>query len=171
MHPYPHQYKVSAAGGPAGSVSVNAPGLPQIDTRATVEFDGPGGTWSPETLLCASVADCFILTFRALAKASKLEWTGLECRVDGKLERVEGITQFTGFTTHARLTVTRDADAGMAKALLQKAEHKCLVTSSLRRIASAGSRGPARRLSSSTRCGRKRRRSGGRRDMMAGIIQ
>ena len=132
MHPYPHQYTASAAGGPAGGVSVNAAGLPQIDTAPPVEFDGPGGTWSPETLLCASVADCFILTFRALAKASKLEWTDLECRVDGKLERIDGVTQFSGFTTHARVTIAREADTGTAKSLLEKAERKCLITNSLR---------------------------------------
>lgn len=132
MHPFPHEYSANAAGGPVGGVSVNAIGLPQIETAPPVEFDGPGGTWAPETLLCASVADCFVLTFRALAKASKLEWTDLECRVDGKLERIEGVTQFTGFTTHARLNVVREADIVTAKALLEMAERKCLVTNSLR---------------------------------------
>ncbi len=131
MHPFPHEYTVHAAGGPGGRVAVNATGLPEIETAPPVEFDGPGGTWSPETLLCASVADCFILTFRALAKASKLEWTELACRVEGKLERVEGVTRFTGFTTHARLEVARGADAGTTKALLEKAEQKCLITNSL----------------------------------------
>ena len=132
MHPFPHEYSVSATGGPAGGVAVNATGLPQIETAPPVEFDGPGGTWSPETLLCASVADCFILTFRALAKASKLEWTGLECRVQGTLERVDGVSQFTGFTTHARLNVARGVDADAARSLLEKAERKCLITNSLR---------------------------------------
>jgi organic hydroperoxide reductase OsmC/OhrA len=131
MHPYPHQYTVSAAGGPIGGVSVNATGLPQLDTAPPVEFDGPGGTWSPETLLCASVADCFILTFRALAKAAKLEWTDLECRVDGRLERAENALRFTGFTTRARLTVLPGADAVAAKSLLEKAEDKCLIANSL----------------------------------------
>ena len=131
MHPYPHQYTVCAAGGPIGSVAVSATGLPEIETAPPVQFDGPGGTWSPESLLCASVADCFILTFRALAKASKLEWAGLACTVDGKLERAEGVTRFTGFATRARLTVPGGTDMSLAKALLDKAEHKCLVANSL----------------------------------------
>jgi organic hydroperoxide reductase OsmC/OhrA len=132
MHPFPHEYRVSASGGPAGSVSVKATGLPPIETAPPVEFDGPGGTWSPETLLCASVADCFILTFRALARESKLEWTDLDCHVHGKLERIDGVSWFTGFTTHARLNVAREADADMARSLLEKAEHKCLIINSLR---------------------------------------
>ena len=40
---------------------MKATGRPQIDTAPLARFDGRGGTWSPETLLCASVADCFIL--------------------------------------------------------------------------------------------------------------
>ena len=105
MHPYPHLYTASAAAGPSGSVAVTSPGLPEIATAPPPEFDGPGDVWSPEVLLCASLADCFILTFRALAKASKFEWAGLECRVDGVLEKAEGVTRFTQYTTYATLKV------------------------------------------------------------------
>jgi len=31
-------------------------------------------------VLCASIADCFVLTFRAIARASKPEWSELACR-------------------------------------------------------------------------------------------
>ncbi len=132
MHPYPHLYTVSADGGPTSGVSVNATGLPQIDTAPPVQFDGPGGTWSPETLLCASVADCFILTFRALAKASKFDWIELACRVEGVLERVDGIAQFTRFATRATLKMADGADLNAAHALLEKAEDRCLIANSLR---------------------------------------
>ncbi len=132
MHPYPHHYIVRAEGGPDGRVAVNATGLPEIETAPPVEFDGPGGTWSPETLLCASVADCFILTFRALAKISKLEWTELALPVRGQARRVEGVTRFTGFHDACAPRASReDADPGTAKTLLEKAEQKCLITNSL----------------------------------------
>jgi len=131
MHPYPHQYSATAAGESAGGVAVNATGLPEIRTAPPVEFGGPGGTWSPETLLCASLADCFILTFRAVASASKLEWSHLTCSVDGRLERSEGVMRFTGFATRARLTVPGGSDVASAHALLEKAEQKCLVANSL----------------------------------------
>ena len=132
MHPYPHQYSVSAAGVPAGGVSVTSPGLPEIDTGPPVQFDGPGGEWSPETLLCASVADCFILTFRAIAHASKFEWNELSCRVEGVLDRVDGVAQFTAFTTYAALKFPNKAGAATAYSLLEKAEHRCLIANSLR---------------------------------------
>jgi len=131
MHPYPHLYQVSAAAKTEGQVTLSSEGLPDIATAPPPQFDGPGGVWSPETLLCAAVADCFILTFRAVARASKFEWTGLTCSVEGTLARVEGPTRFTGFVTRATLQVPAGADEAKAKLLLEKAEHSCLITNSL----------------------------------------
>lgn len=132
MHPYPHLYAASAAGQPTGPVSVTSPRLPAIATAPPAEFDGPGDVWSPETLLCASIADCFILTFRAIARASRFEWTGLECRVEGKLEKADGAAQFTAYTTYATLEIPQSGDAAKGRALMEKAEHGCLVAASLR---------------------------------------
>jgi len=132
MHPYPHVYRVFANGAPAGIVAVSSPPLPHIETAPPPEFDGPGGIWSPETLLCAAVADCFILTFRGLSRAARLEWLTLECRVEGTLERVEGASQFTRFATFATLTVPAGSDETKAHALLERAEHSCLISNSLR---------------------------------------
>jgi organic hydroperoxide reductase OsmC/OhrA len=131
VHPYPHLYSASAAGGPAGTVAVTSSGLPEITTAPPPEFDGPGGIWSPEALLCAALANCFILTFRALAKGSKFEWLGVECRVDGVLEKAEGVTRFTKYTTHATLTVAPGGDVAKARTLLERAEHYCLVSNSV----------------------------------------
>jgi organic hydroperoxide reductase OsmC/OhrA len=111
---------------------VASPGLPSLETAPPPEFDGPGGVWSPETLLCAAVADCFILTFRAVSRAAAFPWSKLECRVEGTLERVSGGSQFTRFATHATLTVPAGADAAKARSLLERAEHGCLIANSLR---------------------------------------
>lgn len=132
MHPYPHSYRVSAAGGATGTVQVASPTLPDITTAPPPEFDGPPGLWSPETLLCAAVANCFILTFRAVSRVAKFEWRSLECRVEGTLERVDNQAQFTRFTSFAKLTVAPGADAARARALLERAEAACLVSNSLR---------------------------------------
>jgi organic hydroperoxide reductase OsmC/OhrA len=132
MHPYPHVYTAAASARPEGTVVLTSPSLPEIATAPPPEFDGPGDVWSPETLLCASLADCFVLSFRAIARASKLEWSELECRVEGVLERVDDVTQFTGYTTFASLKVPPGFDAAKARRLLDKAEHLCLISNSLR---------------------------------------
>jgi len=131
MQQFPHHYKVAAAADPDGEISLECEGLETIASVAPVEFDGPGGKWSPETLLTAAVADCFILTFRAIARASKLEWTSLECEVEGTLDRREHVTLFTGFTLQATLAVPPGTDEERAHRLLEKAEAGCLVTNSL----------------------------------------
>ena len=132
IRPYPHIYTAAAGARPEGAVGLTSTDLPEIATASPPEFGGPGGVWSPETLLCASVADCFILTFRAVSRAAKFDWLSLECRVEGILERVDGLAQFTRFASHVTLTVPRGTDAAQARALLERAEKGCLVANSLR---------------------------------------
>ena len=131
MKPYPHTYSVCAKGTAAGFVPVESPGLPVLTTAPPSEFDGPGDVWSPETLLVAAIADCYILTFRGVARAAKFDWDELKCEVEGVLERVEGVTRFSGYTNHATLTVKAGADHGKAEELLERAERVCLVNNSL----------------------------------------
>ncbi|RLA43722.1 MAG: OsmC family peroxiredoxin [Gammaproteobacteria bacterium] len=132
MQGYPHHYLASATGGNEGSVIVSGEGLPDLDTASPPQFGGPEGIWSPETMLSATVANCFILSFRAIARASKFEWTSLECNVDGVLERPERVTFFTGFNIHAVLHVPDGARLELAQRLLEKSEQICLITASLK---------------------------------------
>ena len=136
MNPYPHTYTVSAEGADAGFIAVTSPHLPCIESAAPPQFGGPSGVWSPETLLCASVADCFILTFRAIARAARVEWQKLECRVEGVVDRADKISQFTKFTTFAKLSVPKGTDLAKVRELLERAEHGCLVANSLRGVRS-----------------------------------
>lgn len=131
MQDYPHTYLVAAAARSEGNVTVSSPGLADLESAAPAEFGGPGDQWSPETLLVAAVADCFILSFKAIAKASKLEWLALSCNVDGVLEKVEKVTQFTGFNIRATLEVPEGTRASKAERLLEMAEKHCLITNSL----------------------------------------
>ncbi len=132
MHEFPHHYQVSAKSAADGEVTLSSEGVAELPSMPPVEFDGPGGYWSPESLLVAAVADCFVLSFRAVARASKVDWTHLSCDVDGKLDRVERVTQFTGFTVKAHLEVPSSTDIAKAERALQRAEQVCLITNSLK---------------------------------------
>jgi organic hydroperoxide reductase OsmC/OhrA len=131
MHPFPHRYIVNAAVRPGGDVPLSAEGVRIIESAPPKEFDGPGNQWSPEALLTAAVADCFVLNFRAIAAASRFAWVSLEARTEGTLDRVEGKMRFTRFDTHAKLHVPSGADVDRAKKLLEKAELTCPVANSL----------------------------------------
>ena len=131
MEPFPHHYPVQAQSKPTGSVTLSGPGLPALSSNAPREFGGPGDEWSPESLLCAAVADCFVLTFRAIAAASKLSWESLEVGVEGTLDKVEGGMRFTAMAIRPRLRVPAGTEESRALRLLEKAEKGCLVTRSL----------------------------------------
>lgn len=131
MKAFPHHYAVAARGGPDEDVSLASAGLPPLSSAPPLEFGGRGDLWSPETLLVAAVADCFLLTFRAIARARKLEWIALDVAVTGTLDRVEGNSRFTSFETSARLQLPAGVDRVQAEAALQKAESGCLISNSL----------------------------------------
>jgi organic hydroperoxide reductase OsmC/OhrA len=128
---YPHRYQVHAAAEPAGDVLVQSESLPTLATAAPPEYGGPGGRWSPETLLVAAAADCLLLTFRAVAAASKLAWRRLDCDAEGVLDRAEGVVRFTELHLRARLVVPAGVDPERARRILAKADATCLVTNSL----------------------------------------
>lgn len=145
MHALPHLYRVKGIGRLAGDIELTADRLAAIHSASPAEFDGPGDRWSPETLLVGAVADCFILTFRAIAKASSLSWVALECEVTGTLDRVDRAMQFTHFNIEAHLRVAAGVDVEAARLALEKAERNCLISRSLKaaialdaRVASPG---------------------------------
>jgi len=131
MQEFPHHYVANAAATADENVSLTSPGLPELASAAPAEFGGPGDRWSPETLLTAAVADCFILSFKAIARASRFEWTALRCDVEAVLDKVEKVTQFTEFRETVVLDVPPGTDESKARRLLEMAERACLVTNSL----------------------------------------
>ncbi len=132
MQPYPHHYRVRASAEAQGDVTLSAEGLPELASAPPSEFGGPGDRWSPETLFVAAAVDCLILSFRAIATASKFPWQALTCRAEGTLDRVDGRTQFVGLHLEAQLTLPADGNVERARRLLEKAEATCLVTNSLK---------------------------------------
>lgn len=131
MQDYPHRYRAAARGGADGVIDTDSPGLQSIPAMPPPEFGGPGDKWSPETLLVAAVANCFILTFRAIARASNFTWNSLICEVVGVLDRVDRVTRFTAFHIDVTLHVPAGTDAHKALRLCEKSEQVCLVTNSL----------------------------------------
>jgi organic hydroperoxide reductase OsmC/OhrA len=132
MQDLPHHYSVSADGTADGDVALDAPRVPRLRSASPAEFGGPGDRWSPETLLVGAVADCFVLTFRAVARASRLPWSSLRCDAIGTLDRVDRAMQFTQLELHASLSVPPGVDPFQARRALDKAEQNCLISNSLK---------------------------------------
>jgi len=131
MQPFPHRYETRLAGGARGRGIVSSIGLPTLETAAPVEFDGPGDAWSPEHLFLAAIQACFLLTFRAVARASSLEYETLDVDAMGIVDREARTTRFTEVVLTPRLTVPVGTDHEHAMRVLTKAEHACLISASV----------------------------------------
>jgi organic hydroperoxide reductase OsmC/OhrA len=131
MAPLPHHYDVQLSGGPSGYARLSTRGVPDLRAAAPSDYDGPGDAWSPEHLLLAAVQTCFLLTFRAVARASKVEFVALDVAAAGTVDRQDGITRFTEIVLRPRLTVPAGTDRHRALGALEKSEKACLVSASL----------------------------------------
>lgn len=131
MHPLPHVYAVVADGTKSGAVELTSEGLSVLLAEPPPEFGGQGKQWSPEGLLCAALASCFILSFRAVARSARLEWQRLECKVEATLQRREGVLQFTHLVILATLTIGAEQDFAGYLHALERAEKGCLIANSL----------------------------------------
>ncbi len=131
MKPLPHVYVARLTGGPDGYATMAASGVPELRTAPPADFDGPGDAWSPEQFLLAAVEACFLFTLRAVAKASKVEFTSLELTGEGIVDRKDGATRFTEIVLKPRITLPAGADREKARRVLEKSEKACLISASL----------------------------------------
>jgi organic hydroperoxide reductase OsmC/OhrA len=132
MQELPHEYRAAAEASPTSLVTSRVEGTADMTIAPPSTFGGPGNVISPEDLQVAAVASCFILSFKAIAAASKLDWDSLSVEACGTLDKVDRGMQFTGFTTTARLAIPAGASREKAERLLLKAEQACFITNSLK---------------------------------------
>ncbi len=126
MKPFPHSYAVTVEAKSETAATISSKDLATLSSAPPTEFDGPGNLWSPETLLVAAAADCFVLTFKAIAATAKLKWTKIHCDGSGVLDRAEGSVHFTKMLLRVRLDVPAGTDKERAQILLKKAEKESL---------------------------------------------
>ncbi len=127
----PHSYTVRSQGNSDSLLEVSAQGLPGMQVAPPANFGGPGDQWSPEDLLVAAVANCFILSFKAIAKASAFHWKHIECETTGDLDKTERGMAFTKMSNTVTLHIDDAEDTAKAQRLIEKAEKTCLITNSL----------------------------------------
>lgn len=131
MKPLPHRYEVQLKGGPTGYADVSSVGRPRLSLAPPREFGGPGDAWTPEHLLLASVESCFLFTFRAVARASHVEFVDLDVLAEGTVDHQAGVTKFTEILVRARIVVHRGIDREKLGHVVAKTEKACLVSASL----------------------------------------
>ncbi|MBI4517371.1 MAG: OsmC family protein [Deltaproteobacteria bacterium] len=132
MHELPHYYRIALRAEASGPATASAAGLDLLTLAPPAAFDGPGDRWSPEELLVAAVASCFVFTFRAIAAASKISFSTIECAAEGILDRVEGGLAFSAIALKVKITAPPEVEHGRIERVAHKAEQSCLVSRSLK---------------------------------------
>ncbi len=128
----PHIYKVETNAVKDGIYKISSENLPTFQTAPPKNFGGPGNVWSPEDMFVATIADCFLMTFRAVSTLSKLDWVTLECKAEGILDKEDSKLQFTEVILKATLKIKQGGNEERAIRLMHKAEQNCLVTNSIK---------------------------------------
>lgn len=111
---------------------ISCTGKPDVQVATPPEFKGHENIWSPEDLFVASANVCLMTTFLAVAERAGLAFSSYESTAEGRLEIVEGKFQFTAITIRPSITLTPGGDAAKAKELIEKAEHNCLISNSMK---------------------------------------
>jgi peroxiredoxin-like protein len=104
---------------------------PILEFTVPPEFGGEPGLWTPEHLLLASVASCYVATFRGMSEKSNLEFNAITVSVEGVIEKRDGCLCFTKITLRPEAVICREEDLERAGRLLEKAERGCLIARSL----------------------------------------
>ncbi len=127
--PFPHRYEVT--------IDDNA--LTARDRAALLVGPPPqfGGTgerdWSPEELLLGAVAACLKTTFDAYARRQSIAVDTFHARAEGILEKTRDGPAFSSVTIRVELAVRGGDDEILkAKQTLQRAEHDCIISRSIK---------------------------------------
>ena len=95
------------------------------------EFEGLGGTYSPEDLYVLSLLNCFLATFKFVAEKSKLEFR--EINGEGVLYVEKGMEKAPWMSrVELSFTLTGPTQKERALNLLEKTKNNCMIINSVK---------------------------------------
>jgi organic hydroperoxide reductase OsmC/OhrA len=125
-------FHVEAASLPRRRVRLTSEGKLPLETATPPEFrDGTPGMWSPEDLLVAAVASCYVLTLEAIAARREIPLQRVQVKGAGHVtRRVDGRVGFV--VVELRVEILTDPGLEEAvEALSHSAERGCLIAHAL----------------------------------------
>src|SRR5687768_11468536 len=96
--PFPHNYDVDLAWKSGDESEIVSAQRPAIVAGPPLQFDGADDAhWSPEHLVLAALAQCFMLTWIALNKRSQIPLKGWTSKGESVLDKTKDGLVFTSF--------------------------------------------------------------------------
>jgi peroxiredoxin-like protein len=128
-----HYYEVAVKWDRDRIGMLTSPTLQDLQVATPPEFPkGVPGIWSPEHLFVSAANSCLMTTFLSIAENSKLEFESFSCGAKGKLEKVEGKFMISEIELMPKIKVKNEADKERALRIIEKAEHNCLISNSMK---------------------------------------
>jgi organic hydroperoxide reductase OsmC/OhrA len=121
-------FRASAVPRRIGTVRVVTGDKPALEIATPVEFhNGLPGYWSPEDMLVAATASCYVLTVRALAQRRGIPLDDLEVAATGHVtRRADGRFGFALVELQVSLSTDVEHEEAVA-AVARNAERSCIV--------------------------------------------
>lgn len=129
--PFPHEYTVELDQAEGSLATLKGESEPSLRGGPPPHFDGPGGVWSPETLLLGAVELCYFTTLRSLTRRQGVEFTSYRSTIRGYLDKSTAGIVFTGIELDVSLN-TSTADLEKLRTLLQSAKKYCVISNALK---------------------------------------
>jgi organic hydroperoxide reductase OsmC/OhrA len=126
-----HRYAVQTRLIDDGRLGLEAPFKPGLEVATPPEYkDGIRGVWSSEELLVGSLATCFELTARAVAKRRDVPIHAFRTEATGYVQSKNGLLHFVAIELDVLIETDdgREHDAELIAAL---AEEQCIVVKAL----------------------------------------
>lgn len=128
-----HYYEVAVKWDKDRIGMLASPTLQNLQVATPPEFPkGVPGIWSPEHLFVSAANSCLMTTFLSIAENSKLEFDSFSCGAKGKLEKVDGKFMISEIELTPQIKVKNEADRERALRIIEKAEHNCLISNSMK---------------------------------------
>ena len=110
---------------------VEPTGKPPIPGSAGVRFLGDEARYNPEDLMLASLAECHLLTYLALATKAGIRFEALTIQVTGVLGTSFGKTRFVSATLTPITRLAAGSDRTLAEDLHREAHEQCFMSNSV----------------------------------------
>lgn len=110
---------------------VEPAGKAPILGSAGARFFGDDSRYNPEDLMLASLAECHLLTYLALAAKAGIRMTSFRVEVSGVLGQEGGKTRFVSATLVPVVAFEPGTDLARAASLHQEAHEQCFMSNSV----------------------------------------
>lgn len=126
------KWQGSTAGEYSRDAVAGTDGKPDLLVSSGTNYGGDAARWNPEDLLGASVAQCHLLTFLALAKKLRLDVRSYDDQVTVFVDTMEKVKRVSKVRLAPLIRVAPGTDVEKVNEMFVKAHKYCFIAQSLK---------------------------------------